>query len=283
LLSPDARVDYIVTGSWSEKAAEEARKYTSNVNVVSCKTAAGFTTITEQSKWSLGEGASYVYYCDNETVDGVEFPFVPDVKVPLVCDMSSNILSRPVDVSKFGMIYAGAQKNIGPSGVTVVIVREDLLGRQLDITPTTMNIKIAADNRSLFNTPPTFAIYMSGLVFEWMLGAGGMSHFEATSRRKSERIYKVIDGSKGFYFSPVERPFRSRMNITFRIRSPKTGEKDEGLEGKFFTEAEKRGMHQLKGHRSVGGIRASVYNAVTEEAVEVLAMFMEEFHKTHSA
>ncbi|KAG5457852.1 MAG: pyridoxal phosphate-dependent transferase, partial [Olpidium bornovanus] len=283
--SPRPKVDYVITGSWSAKAAEEAARLGCRVNVVADgKEHFGgrYAGVPPREKWKLsGSRAVYVYYCDNETVDGVEFPFVPDVgSVPLVCDMSSNILSRPVDVCKFGVIYAGAQKNIGPAGMTVVIVREDLLaapasaddatGRSAPVGPLTLNYKLQADNNSLYNTAPTFAIYLAGLVFEWLLARGGLPAITAANERKARKLYDTIDASRGFYRCPVDIASRSRMNVVFRLPIPE-------LESKFVTEAEARDMVQLRGHRSVGGIRASIYNAMAEGGVEVLAKFMEEF------
>jgi len=282
LNSLNAPVDYVVTGTWSASAAKEAAKYTDKLNIIQCKTDQGFVKITPRSEWKTSPDASYLYYCDNETVDGVEFDWIPDVKVPLVCDMSSNILSKAIDVSKFGLIFAGAQKNIGPSGVTVVIIRDDLLGKHLGITPTMLSYKTFADHQSLFNTPPTYGIYMSGLVFEWMLEKGGIPYFEELSAKKSNRIYQIIEESNGFYYCPVGKSFRSRMNVCYRIHdTPNHNGTD--LEKKFVEEAEKNMMHQLKGHRSVGGIRASLYNAVTFEAVEYLANFMIEFQMRHAS
>ena len=255
---PDAPVDYCVSGSWSQKAAEEAKRLGANVNIVfnTKKSTGAYTSVPPESEWNLsGSDASYVYYCDNETVHGVEFPFVPtvDPSVPLVADMSSNILSRPLDVSKFGLIYAGAQKNIGPSGVTIVIIRNDLLTPIQSaaevppnglVIPQLLDYKTLADNDSLYNTPPTFAIYMSGLVFKHMLEKGGVESYTNVNERKARKVYEVIDSSK-IYKAPVAPAARSRMNIPFRIYP-------EALEAEFLKGAEARNMVQLKGHRSVG-------------------------------
>jgi phosphoserine aminotransferase len=254
----DAPVDYLVSGSWSQKASEEAKRLGANVNIVfnSKKSTGSYTSVPPQSEWKLsGPDAAYVYYCDNETVHGVEFNSIPDIdpSVPLVADMSSNILSRPVDVSKFGVIYAGAQKNIGPSGVTLVIIRKDLLTPLKSaaevppsglVTPQLLDFKTLADNDSLYNTPPTFAIYMSGLVFKHMLQNGGVESYTAINERKARKLYQVIDNSK-IYKAPVAADVRSRMNVPFRIYP-------EALEAEFLKGAEARNMVQLKGHRSVG-------------------------------
>ncbi|KAL3887365.1 hypothetical protein ACJMK2_027307, partial [Sinanodonta woodiana] len=276
-LKPDHTADYIVTGSWSSTAAKEAEKY-GKVSRVLPKLDS-YTVIPDQSTWKLNPDASYVYYCANETIHGVEFQFVPETHgVPLVCDMSSNILSRHVDVSKFGLIFAGAQKNIGCAGVTVVIVREDLLGKALPITPVVFCFHTQAGNNSLYNTPPTYSIYIMGLVFEWMKRQGGVQQMEEKSIMKASAVYNVINNSSGFYVCPLDKSCRSRMNIPFRIGKP---EGDEFLEKKFIDESEKRGMIQLKGHRSVGGIRASLYNAVTVAETEALVTFMKDFMEQH--
>ncbi|RIB05970.1 phosphoserine aminotransferase [Gigaspora rosea] len=277
-------LDYLITGSWSSKAAEEAKKLYNNVNIVFDvkKLKGSYGSIPPKEEWKLsGSKAAYVYYCDNETVNGVEFNHIPEIdpSVPLVCDMSSNILSRRFDVSKFGIIYAGAQKNIGAAGLTVVIVREDLLIRSnnknsdIPAIPSMLDYKIMADHNSLYNTPPMFSIYISGLVFEWLLGLGGIEAIEKTNSTKAERLYEVIDNSK-IYKSPVEKSVRSRMNVPFRI-------KQEELESEFLKGSIELGMLQLKGHRSVGGIRASIYNAMTLEGVDFLIEYMKEFERKH--
>ncbi|XP_053558450.1 phosphoserine aminotransferase [Bombina bombina] len=276
-LKPAKCADYVVTGAWSAKAAKEAEKY-GKVNIVYPKLES-YTGIPDQSSWNLNPEASYVYYCANETVHGVEFQFVPDVKgAVLVCDMSSNFLSRPIDLSKFGVIFAGAQKNVGCAGVTVVIVREDLLGFALKECPTIFDYNIQTGNGSLYNTPPCFSIYIMGLVLEWIKNNGGAASMEKLSIIKSEIIYNVIDQSNGLYVCPVDKKSRSRMNIPFRIGSFKG---DNALEKKFLDKAAELNMMSLKGHRSVGGIRASLYNAVTVEEVKQLANFMKSFMDSH--
>ncbi|KAM4878479.1 phosphoserine aminotransferase isoform 2-T2 [Sylvia borin] len=272
-LKEGRQADYVVTGGWSAKAAKEAEKY-AKVNIVHPKLGA-YTSIPDPSTWNLNPDASYVYYCANETVHGVEFDFVPDVKgAVLVCDMSSNFLSKPVDVSKFGVIFAGAQKNVGCAGVTVVIVRDDLLGFALKECPVVLDYKTQAANSSLYNTPPCYSIYIMGLVLEWIKNNGGAAAMNKLSLIKSQMIYDIIDKSNGFYACPVERKNRSRMNVPFRIGSVKG---DEALEKKFLEKAVELNMISLKGHRSVGGIRASLYNAVTVEDVQKLATFMRSF------
>ncbi|CAO2584889.1 Phosphoserine aminotransferase [Lemmus lemmus] len=254
--------DYVVTGAWSAKAAEEAKKF-GTVNVVHPKLGS-YTKIPDPSTWNLNPDASYVYFC---------FDFIPDVKgAVLVCDMSSNFLSRPVDVSKFGVIFAGAQKNVGSAGVTVVIVRDDLLGFALRECPSVLEYKVQC---CLY---PCFSIYVMGMVLEWIKNNGGAAAMEKLSSIKSQMIYEIIDNSQGFYVCPVERQNRSRMNIPFRIGNAKG---DEALEKRFLDKAVELNMISLKGHRSVGGIRASLYNAVTTEDVEKLAAFMKNFLEMH--
>uniref|UniRef100_A0A8C2HYB5 Phosphoserine aminotransferase n=2 Tax=Cyprinus carpio TaxID=7962 RepID=A0A8C2HYB5_CYPCA len=276
-LKEDRCADYLVTGTWSAKAAKEAEKY-GKVNVIHPKLDS-YTKIPDSSTWSLNPSASYVYYCCNETVHGVEFNFIPDTKgVLLVSDMSSNFLSRPVDVSKFGLIFAGAQKNVGCAGVTVVIVREDLMGKALKECPIILDYQVQAGNNSLYNTPPCFSIYIMGLVLEWIKNNGGADAMERLNKQKSDIIYDIINCSNGFYSCPVDMACRSRMNIPFRIGKK---EGDESLEKAFLDGASKLGMISLKGHRSVGGIRASLYNAVTVEDAKALGAYMEEFLKNH--
>lgn len=276
-LKEDKCADYIVTGTWSSKAAKEAEKY-GKVNVVHPKLDS-YTKIPDPRNWSLNPLASYVYYCCNETVHGVEYNFTPDTNgVVLVCDMSSNFLSRPVDVSKYGLIYAGAQKNVGCAGVTVVIVREDLLGHALNECPIILDYKVQAGNNSLYNTPPCFSIYIMGLVLEWIKNSGGTDAMENLNKQKSSMIYDIINSSNEFYWCPVDISCRSRMNVPFRVGN-KQG--DNALETKFLDGASKRGMISLKGHRSVGGIRASLYNAVTIEDAQALANYMKDFLKEH--
>lgn len=276
-LKEDRCADYLVTGVWSAKAAKEAEKY-GKVNVVHPKLDS-YTKIPEPSSWTLNPSASYVYYCWNETVHGVEYNFVPETNdVVLVCDMSSNFLSRPVDVSKFGLLFAGAQKNAGCAGVTVVIVREDLLGHTLKECPIVLDYKVQAEMNSMYNTPPCFSIYIMGLVLEWVKNNGGIAAMDKLSQQKSSKIYNIINSSNNFYVCPVEASSRSRMNVPFRLG--KRGG-DDALEKEFLDGASKRGMISLKGHRAVGGIRVSLYNAVTLEETEILADYMNEFLKEH--
>ncbi|XP_071788735.1 phosphoserine aminotransferase-like [Asterias amurensis] len=265
--------DYIVTGSWSAKAVKEAEKY-GKINTVYPKLDK-YTKIPSQKSWNLNPEASYVYYCDNETVNGVEFPFVPETNgVPLVCDMSSNFLSRPIDISKFGLIYAGAQKNIGCAGITVIIVREDLIGHAVRECPVIFDYKVQVGNNSLYNTPPTYSIYIMGLVFKWLKEQGGAAKMGELSDTKSSMVYDIINNSNDFYSCAVEESARSRMNVVMRV-----GGKDgnEELEKKFLEECQKLGMVSLKGHRSVGGLRASLYNAMSVPEVNKLTDFMLDF------
>lgn len=272
---PSQSADYVVTGTWSAKAAAEAKKYGS-VNIVHPKLSK-YTEIPDQSTWELNPDASYVYYCANETVHGVEFPFVPETNgVPIVADMSSNILSKEIDVSKFGLIFAGAQKNIGCAGVTLVIVRQDLIGHAIPMCPTILDYKIQNGNNSLYNTPPTYSIYIMGLVFQWMKEHGGLHAIAEANKYKSTQIYNLCDTSKGFFHSPVDPSARSTMNVPIRIKGG-----DDELEKLFIEEATKNGYLELKGHRSVGGLRVSLYNAVTREEVDHLIAFMKDFQEKH--
>uniref|UniRef100_A0A383WER3 phosphoserine transaminase n=1 Tax=Tetradesmus obliquus TaxID=3088 RepID=A0A383WER3_TETOB len=262
-------VDYIVTGAWSKKAYEEAAKFGLNANVVA---KGDNKSVPARDSWKLSPDAKYVHYCDNETIGGVEFQGAPDVgDVPLIADMSSNFLSKPVDVSKYAMIYAGAQKNVGPSGVVIAIVREDLLGKARPSCPTMLNYAIAAENGSMYNTPPCWPIYVCGLVFQHLLKLGGLAGARERNVKKAQLLYDTIAGSNGFYFSPVEESVRSKMNVPFTIPS-----KPE-LEKAFVAEATAAQLLELKGHRSVGGMRASIYNAMPHEGVEALTKFMTEF------
>lgn len=273
----EQKADYIVTGTWSAKAAKEAESHI-QVNRVLPKVAK-HTCIPPQSEWKLSPDASYVYYCDNETIHGVEFSFVPDShSKPLVCDMSSNILTKPVDVSKYALIFAGAQKNLGMSGVTVVIIREDLIAEPASCCPSVLSYKINAENKSLYNTPPTYAIYILGLVMKWVKRNGGVQGMAARSAEKSRLIYNLFDSSNNFYVCNVNRADRSRVNIPFRIGG---AEGDDELEKLFLKEAAKRNMIQLKGHRSVGGIRVSVFNAMSVEAIAPFLQFAKEFQNEH--
>lgn len=268
LLGEAASADYVNTGQWSKKAIKEAKRYT-NVNVVASSEAENFTCIPAFDSWQLNKNAAYLHYTPNETIGGVEFFTTPEVAVPLVADMSSTILSRPIDVNKFGLIYAGAQKNIGPAGLTIVIVRRDLLGRAHPLTPAMLDYKTAADNDSMYNTPPTMSWYLAGLVFKWLKEQGGLSAMEAINRNKAEKLYGYIDAS-GFYSNPVELASRSLMNVPFVLA-------DSGLDKAFLVGADEIGLLNLKGHRSVGGMRASIYNAVPEAAVDALIDYMKDF------
>jgi len=272
LLRGKASADYLNTGEWSKKGIKEAKKYGA-VNVVASSEDKNFTYAPAQSTWKLDPNAAYVHITQNETIGGVEIFETPETgNVPLVSDMSSNILSRPMDVSKFGLIYAGAQKNIGPAGLTIVIVREDLLGQTVAGTPTMMDYAIQAENDSMYNTPPTYAIYIAGLVFKMLKAKGGLTAMEKVNRAKAQILYDVLDASS-FFTSPVARENRSLMNIPFTLKNAE-------LDEEFLKGAKARGMIQLKGHRSVGGMRASIYNAMPVEGVQALADFMKEFEKT---
>jgi phosphoserine aminotransferase len=272
LLAEGETADYVNTGQWSKKAIAEARRF-GTVNVAATSEASNFSAIPPQQSWALTAGAAYLHYTPNETIGGVEYFWVPRADAPLVVDMSSTILSRPIEVSDYGVIYAGAQKNIGPAGLTLVIVRRDLLGRARDACPAMLNWQTAADNDSMYNTPPTFALYLAGLVFEWLKAQGGLAAMEAVNRRKAEKLYAAIDGS-GFYANPVELPSRSLMNVPFTLA-------DDALDKTFLAEADAAGLLNLKGHRSVGGMRASIYNAVGEDAVDALIAFMQDFEQRH--
>jgi len=272
-LKESETADYFITGTWSAKAFKEASKY-GKVNLVHPKLNK-YSHIPDKSLWNLNPNASYVYYCDNETVDGVEFPFIPDTgDVPLVVDMSSNILSRPFDVSKFGAIIAGAQKNIGCAGVTIVIVRDDLLGHSMKCCPVVLDYGSQSAMNSLYNTPPCYSIYLMNLVLQWIKNSGGTLYMLKHNLKKSQLLYSTIACSDGFYECPVKKGNRSRMNIPFRISGG-----DKELEAEFVEEAKKVGMIGVKGHRSVGGIRISLYNAITVNEVERLVSFMKWFQE----
>ena len=269
LLRGKTSIDFIDTGEWSKKSIKEARKYAA-VNVAASAAATGYDRVPARSDWQLDANAAYVHICSNETIGGVEYHFTPDVgAVPLVADMSSHILSRPVDVAKYGLIYAGAQKNIGPAGLTLVIVREDLLGQALPVTPSAFDYKTVADNDSMYNTPPTYAIYIAGLVFKWVKAQGGLVPMAERNRAKAALLYDYLDASR-LFTSPVQRDCRSLMNVPFKLR-------DEALDAAFLKAAEARGLLQLKGHRSVGGMRASIYNAMPIEGVQALVSCMKAF------
>ena len=262
--------DYVLTGSWGKKAAGEAQKFC-KVNIAADAADRNFTYIPDPSTWRLSEDAAYVHYVPNETIAGVEFHFVPDCDAPLVADMSSTILSRPVEIERFGVIYAGAQKNIGPAGITLVIARRDLLERAPDSLAHLMTWRSYAESESMTNTPPTFAWYVADKVFEWLLAQGGVEAMAVVNERKARKLYGAIDASQ-FYSNPVSKDARSWMNVPFLLADP-------SLDKKFLQQAESAGLTNLKGHRSVGGMRASIYNAVPEEAVDALIDFMFEFER----
>ncbi|WP_289102019.1 3-phosphoserine/phosphohydroxythreonine transaminase [uncultured Marinobacter sp.] len=271
LLGEKTSADYVNTGIWSKKAIAEASRY-GDVNVVASSEDSGFTTIPDQATWKTNADAAYLHYTPNETIGGLEYDFIPDGgKVPLVADMSSTMLSRPVDINKFGLIYAGAQKNIGPSGLVVVIIRKDLLGKARKETPTMMNYQVIADNDSMYNTPATYSWYLSGLVFKWLKEQGGVKAMGELNARKAKKLYDFIDAND-FYANPIEPRFRSWMNVPFTLA-------DDALNGEFLKGAEARHLLNLQGHRSVGGMRASIYNAMPEEGVDALIAYMAEFAK----
>ncbi len=272
LLRGSEGADYLNTGSWSKKAIAEARRFGA-VNVAANTESERFNRAPAQDELALDGAAAYVHYTPNETIEGVEFPYVPETNgKPLVADMSSTILSRPIEIERFGLIYAGAQKNIGPAGLTIVILREDLMGQPLAGTPTMLDYKTHADNGSMYNTPPTYAWYLAGLVFQWLKGLGGLAVMAETNARKAELLYGTIDAS-GFYGNPVAPDSRSWMNVPFTLADP-------GLDETFLKEAKAEGLTTLKGHRSVGGMRASIYNAMPEAGVQALVAFMKEFERT---
>lgn len=273
LSAPGQTVDYLVTGTWSKKAAKEAAVLR-NVNVVANGEADKFTSVPAAKSWRLDSQAAYFHYCPNETIHGVEIHSPPDVgDVPLIADMSSTILSRPVDVSRFGVIYAGAQKNIGPAGITIVIARRELLDRAPADLANILRYSAHAENGSMLNTPPTFAWYVAGLVFAWLKRQGGLVKMAEINQRKADRLYSLIDGSS-FYTNPVDPTYRSWMNVPFTLPQPE-------LDAEFLSGADKAGLTNLKGHRSVGGMRASIYNAVSEDAVLALVDYMAEFERRH--
>lgn len=272
LLGADQTADYIDTGIWSQKAIEEAQRF-GQVNVAASSKANGYTAVPAQADWQLTPNAAYLHYTPNETIGGLEYDFIPQVDVPLVADYSSCILSEPLDVSKFGLIYAGAQKNIGPAGLTLVIVREDLLGHAQSGIPALLDYAAQAKNGSMINTPPTFGIYLAGLVFEWLLEQGGLTAMQAINQQKAELLYGYIDQSD-FYANPIALANRSGMNVPFTLA-------DSSLEKTFLAESEAAGLLNLAGHRSVGGMRASIYNAVSLESVQALVDFMQAFAKKH--
>ena len=271
--SQPAVADFIHTGSWSGKSIKEAKKYC-NVNVAASAEDAKFAYIPPRDSWKLSKDAAYVHLCTNETIDGVEFHYAPDVGgVPLVADMSSHILSRVIDVSKYGVIFGGAQKNIGPAGLTLVIVRDDLIGHALPICPSAFDWKLVAENNSMYNTPPTYSIYIAGLVFQWLKKQGGVAAMEQRNVAKAALLYDYLD-STDFYSNHIARDCRSRMNIPFFLR-------DESLNEAFLAGAKERNLLQLKGHKSVGGMRASIYNAMPVEGVRALVEYLKEFEKKY--
>ena len=283
-LSRAATVDFVVTGSWSQKSQKEALKYASESRIAASGHESGFTTLPAPSTWQLSKGASYVHLCSNETIHGVEFHELPDLQslgsdAPLVIDFSSHVASRSVDWSRVGVAFGGAQKNLGPAGLTLVVVREDLLGHALPICPSAFDYKIVADNQSMYNTPPTWGIYMAGLTFQWLKrqregGLAGIAAIEQRNLAKAELLYSAIDNSQ-FYVNKVAVNCRSRMNIPFFLR-------DESRNEAFLTGARERGLLQLKGHKSVGGMRASLYNAMPLEGVQALVTYMREFEQKHA-
>ncbi len=273
LSQPGDTADYVQTGSWSKKAIGEASRFC-NVNVAADSSDSNFCHIPPQGEWRKSDDAAYLHYTPNETIGGVEFHFIPDsADVPLVADMSSTILSRPIDVSRFGVIYAGAQKNIGPAGITLVIVRNALLERRRADAPTLMTYKAYADSGSMTNTPPTFAWYAAGLMFEYLKTRGGLAAIGEINQRKAASLYEAIDES-AFYSNPVQPDARSWMNVLFVLR-------DADMDQKFLAEADIAGLKNLKGHRSVGGMRASIYNAMPQDGVDALIDFMREFEKVN--
>ncbi|MDQ9171915.1 3-phosphoserine/phosphohydroxythreonine transaminase [Oxalobacteraceae bacterium R-40] len=268
-----ATADYIHTGHWSGRSILDARKYC-KVNIAATAETSHYTHVPARDTWKLSTDAAYVHICTNETIGGVEYHFTPDVgDVPLVADMSSQILSREVDVSRFGVIYGGAQKNIGPAGVTIVVVREDLLGHALPICPSAFDWKVVAENDSMFNTPPTYSIYIAGLVFKWLKRQGGVPAIEKVNIAKAALLYDYLDSTE-FYRNPVAKDCRSRMNVPFSLHK-------ESLNELFLDGAKERGLVQLKGHSSVGGMRASIYNAMPIEGVRALVDYMRDFEKQH--
>ena len=278
LLRKKKNADYINTGMWSKKAIKEAQRYC-HVNIAASSEDSGYTYAPTQDRWTPDLNAAYVHYTPNETIGGVEFNWIPDLtysenNIPLVADMSSNILSRPLDVTKYGLIYAGAQKNIGPAGLTIVIVREDLLRETIQNTPSVFNYKIHADNFSMYNTPPTYAIYITGLVLEWLNKKGGLEEIEKINISKAALLYDLID-TTDFYHCSVAKSDRSRMNVPFTL-------KNTDLDAEFLKQAQDHGLTQLRGHRAVGGMRASIYNAMPIEGVLALASFMKEFANNHA-
>ena len=277
-LSRGGTVDFVLTGSWGQKSHNEARKYAA-VHIAASSEEDGFTTLPAPATWQLSQAASYVHICSNETINGVEYHELPDLKAlgheaPLVVDFSSHVASRPVDWSRIGLAFGGAQKNLGPAGLTLVVVRDDLLGQALPVCPSAFNYKTVADNQSMFNTPPTYAIYVAGLVFQWLKRQGGIAAMEARNKAKAALLYDAIDGSQ-LYRNRVAKDCRSRMNVPFFLR-------DESRNEAFLAGAIEHGLLQLKGHKSVGGMRASIYNALPIKGVQALVDYMREFERTQA-
>ncbi len=270
LLRGKGKADYVVTGEWSKKALKEAKNYC-DVAIAATSEDRNFTYAPK--KFSVRKDAAYLHYCSNETIGGVEYHAIPSAGVPLVADASSHFLSRPLDVAKFGLIYAGAQKNAGPAGLTVVVVREDLIGQASQGTPSVMDYRLQADAGSMLNTPATYAMYVAGLVFKWLKQLGGLAEMEKRNVAKAQLLYDCLDRS-GLFRNPVAKEDRSRMNVPFTLR-------DSALDAAFLKGAEARGLSQLKGHRSVGGMRASIYNAMPIEGVQALVAYMKEFEAKH--
>jgi phosphoserine aminotransferase len=274
LMRGKATADYVNTGEWSKKAIKEAKLYC-KVGIAASAEDRHFTYVPPQSSWKLDSNAAYLHYCANETIGGVEFNWAPESgDVPLVADVSSTFLSRPVDVARHGLIYGGAQKNIGPAGLAIVIVRDDLIGQATPALPAMLDYKVQADNDSMYNTPPTYSIYIAGLVFQWLKRQGGIAAIERLNIEKSKLLYEYLDTSD-FYANPVDKADRSRMNVPFTL-------KDAALDDEFLNGAKERGMLQLKGHRSVGGMRASIYNAMPIEGVQTLVAYLREFEAAHA-
>lgn len=272
-LSRGGVVDFVVTGSWSQKSLKEAGRYCT-AHLAASNASTGYVSLPDPGSWQLSADAAYVHVCTNETIDGVEFQNLPDLnalgsKAPLVIDFSSHVASRAVDWSRVGLAFGGAQKNLGPAGLTLVVVREDLLGHALEACPSAFNYQMVADNQSMFNTPPTYGIYMAGLVFDWLKRQGGIAAMEARNSAKAKLLYEAIDGSE-LYFNKVNPDCRSRMNVPFYLR-------DESLNDAFLAGARAKGLLQLKGHKSVGGMRASIYNAMPMEGVQALVDYLREF------
>lgn len=270
LLRGKYKATYANTGHWSVKAIDEGRRYC-DVNVCTDSSENKFTNIQDFNNWNIESDSAYLHYTPNETIAGLEFDYIPEVDIPLVADMSSTILSREIDVSKFGVIYAGAQKNIGPAGLTIVIVREDLIGNVVSGQPKLFDYSTQANNESMFNTPSTFPWYVAGRVFEWLKDQGGLSAIQEINQTKAQTLYKTIDSS-GFYSNPVSIRYRSWMNVPFLLA-------DDSLNGLFLERAKEANLLALKGHRSVGGMRASIYNAMPQEGVDALVNFMNDFEK----